>query len=116
MLVATHYAARYVHVNVEADSGALFAIWALRIFGWVLCARPLFLGLVFLSRREWVLGGIAAGVSILCLVVFEAFVNKRTRDEPKLDRKDRHALERFKRALHQEKDGGSANAEETERL
>ncbi len=116
MLVATHYAARYVHVNVEADSGALFAIWALRIFGWVLCTGPLFLGLVLMSRREWVLGGIAMGVSTLSLMVFEALVHSRIRDQPRLDRKDRQALKQFKRALRDEKNTVPSGLEERENL
>jgi calcium permeable stress-gated cation channel len=51
----------------------------LRRLGTLLAFQPILLGLILLSRRLWVLGGVLAGVGCAVIVFVEAFAYRRTK-------------------------------------
>lgn len=54
-------------------------MWLLRRLGTVLAFQPLLLGLIFLSRRIWIEGGILCGAALLVVIIVESFCSWRTR-------------------------------------
>jgi len=58
---------------VEAQTGGVLQIWLLRRFATVVTFQPILLGLLFLTRRLWIEGGVLIGVGFLCILLVEAY-------------------------------------------
>ena len=65
--------------RTHSQTGGLLQIWLLRRLGTILAFQPLVLGLIFLSRRLWVEGGILCGAAVFVVAVVEGFCNWRTK-------------------------------------
>ncbi|KAI0375116.1 hypothetical protein BV20DRAFT_960185 [Pilatotrama ljubarskyi] len=77
-LIAHRYLVGYVYGRTLSQTGGLLYIWLLRRLGTVLAFQPLLLGLIFLSRRLWVEGGILCGAALFVVLVVESFCSWRT--------------------------------------
>ncbi len=58
---------------MEAQTGGVLQIWLLRRFATVVTFQPILLGLLFLTRRLWIEGGVLIGVGFLCILLVEAY-------------------------------------------
>jgi hypothetical protein len=54
-------------------------IWLLRRFGTLLSFQPILLGLIFLTLKFWIGGGILIGSGVFVIVFVEAYTNWKTR-------------------------------------
>ncbi|KAI0651968.1 hypothetical protein C8Q79DRAFT_1018843 [Trametes meyenii] len=77
-LIAHRFLVGYVYGRTLSQTGGLLHIWLLRRLGSVLAFQPLLLGLIFLSRRLWVEGGVLCGAAIFVVVIVESFCGWRT--------------------------------------
>ncbi|KAI0639520.1 hypothetical protein C8Q77DRAFT_1043851 [Trametes polyzona] len=78
-LIAHRFLVGYVYGRTLSQTGGLLHIWLLRRLGTVLAFQPLLLGLIFLSRRIWIEGGILCGAAFLVVLIVESFCSWRTR-------------------------------------
>ncbi|KAJ7145847.1 hypothetical protein C8R44DRAFT_655846 [Mycena epipterygia] len=78
-LVAHRFLVGYVYARTHSQTGGLLQIWLLRRFGTLLAFQPILLGLIFLSRRFWIEGGVLVGVGFFVIVFVEAFAIHKTR-------------------------------------
>jgi len=78
-LVAHRFLVGYVYARTHSQTGGLLQIWLLRRFATLLVFQPLLLGLILLSRRLWVLGGILVGVAVGVVIVVEIYCSRKTR-------------------------------------
>ena len=69
----------YVYGRTHSSTGGLLQIWLLHRLATVLAFQPFVMGLIFLTRRIWVEGGILVGAAVLVIVITEAFCHWRTR-------------------------------------
>ena len=54
-------------------------IWLLKRFATLLAIQPILLGLIFLSRRFWIEGGVLIGVGLFVIVFVESYCGWKTR-------------------------------------
>lgn len=78
-LIAHRYLVGYVYARTHSQTGALLQIWLLRRFGSLLAFQPILLGLIFLSRKFWIEGGILAGAGVAVVVFVESYASWKTR-------------------------------------
>ena len=78
-LPAHRFLIGYVYGRTHSQTGGLLQIWLLRRLGKVLAFQPLLFGLIFLTRRLWIEGGILVGTAFCVVVANESFCNWRTR-------------------------------------
>ncbi|TBU34797.1 hypothetical protein BD311DRAFT_650048 [Dichomitus squalens] len=78
-LVAHRFLVGYVYGRTHSSTGGLLQIWLLHRLATVLAFQPLTMGLIFLTRRLWIEGGILVGAAVLVIIVAEAFCHWRTR-------------------------------------
>ncbi|KAF9229033.1 hypothetical protein BS17DRAFT_688271 [Gyrodon lividus] len=78
-LVAHRFLVGYVYVHTLSQTGGLAQIWLLKGLASILMLQPLLLGLILLSRRLWIEGGILSGFSLVILLVVELFTASKTR-------------------------------------
>lgn len=57
----------------------MLQIWIIKRFASVLVLQPILLGVILLSQRLWVLGGILVGVGTVLLIFAEVYAESRTR-------------------------------------
>ena len=69
----------YVYGRTHSSTGGLLQIWLLHRLATILAFQPFVMGLIFLTRRIWVEGGILVGAAVLVIVITEAFCHWRTR-------------------------------------
>jgi hypothetical protein len=69
----------YVYARTHSQTGGLLQIWLLRRFGTLLSFQPILLGLIFLSRKFWIEGGVLCGTGLFVIVFVEIYVITRTR-------------------------------------
>ncbi|KAL6304772.1 hypothetical protein BKA93DRAFT_732188 [Sparassis latifolia] len=99
-LVAHRFLVGYVYGRTLSQTGGLLQIWLLRRTGTLLAFQPLILGLILLSRRLWVEGGILCGVALFVLAFVEGYCTWRTRQPGRdsLTAITLDSLEKFTRA------------------
>ncbi|OJT15945.1 hypothetical protein TRAPUB_13369 [Trametes pubescens] len=78
-LIAHRFLVGYVYGRTLSQTGGLLHMWFLRRLGTVLAFQPLLLGLIFLSRRIWIEGGILCGAALFVVIIVESFCSWRTR-------------------------------------
>ncbi|KAJ7091404.1 hypothetical protein B0H15DRAFT_234366 [Mycena belliarum] len=78
-LVAHRFLVGYVYARTHSQTGGLLQIWLLRRFGTLLSFQPILLGLIFLSRKFWIEGGVCVGTGLFVIVFVEVYVSVRTR-------------------------------------
>lgn len=69
----------YVYGRTHSQTGGLLSLWLLKRFGTILAFQPLILGLILLSRRLWIEGGILCGVALFVALFVETYCTWRTR-------------------------------------
>ncbi|KAI9065843.1 hypothetical protein FKP32DRAFT_1566891 [Trametes sanguinea] len=78
-LIAHRFLIGYVYGRTLSQTGGLLYIWLLRRLGTALALQPLLFGLIFLSRRLWIEGGVLCGFAFLVVLVVETFCDWRMR-------------------------------------
>ncbi|KAJ7777612.1 hypothetical protein DFH07DRAFT_731180 [Mycena maculata] len=78
-LVAHRFLVGYVYARTHSQTGGLLQIWLMRRFGTLLAFQPILLGLIWLSRKFWIEGGVLIGAGVFVIVLVEAFVISGTR-------------------------------------
>ncbi|KAJ7938158.1 hypothetical protein B0H13DRAFT_2301727 [Mycena leptocephala] len=66
-LVAHRFLVGYVYARTHSQTGGLLQIWLLRRFGTLLSFQPILLGLIFLSRKFWIEGGVLCGTGLFVI-------------------------------------------------
>ncbi|KAI0686067.1 hypothetical protein BC835DRAFT_1408645 [Cytidiella melzeri] len=77
-LVAHRFLVGYVYGRTRSQTGGLLQIWVLKRFGTLVAFQPLVLGLIFLSRRLWIEGGVLCGTALFVVVFVETYCRWRT--------------------------------------
>ncbi|KIJ45476.1 hypothetical protein M422DRAFT_59699 [Sphaerobolus stellatus SS14] len=79
-LIAHRYLIGYVFARTHSSqTGGLLQIWLLRRFADLVALQPLLLGLILLTRKLWVLGGILVGAAALLLALVETYASYKLR-------------------------------------
>jgi hypothetical protein len=78
-VLAHRFLVGYVFARTHSQTGGLLQIWLLRRLGTLLAFQPILLGLILLSRRLWILGGVLAGVGCAVIIFVEAYAYWRTK-------------------------------------
>lgn len=65
--------------RTHSQTGGILQIWLLKRLGTILAFQPLVLGLIFLSRRLWIQGGVLCGVALFVAVFVEIYCTWKTR-------------------------------------
>ena len=97
-LIAHRFLVGYVFGRTDSSqTGGLLQLWVLRRFATLLALQPLLLGLLLLSRKLWVLGGIMIGVAILIICAVEGYASWRLRKPGRraLSAVTRHSLRAY---------------------
>lgn len=79
MFAAHRFLIGYVYGRTRSQTGGLLQIWLLKRFGTLLAFQPLVLGLIFLSRRLWIEGGVLCGTAAFVVIFVEAYCHWKTR-------------------------------------
>lgn len=97
-IIAHRFLVGYVYGRTDAQTGGLLQIWLLKRFATVVAFQPVLLGLIFLSRRIFIEGGISAGVGVVSIVFVEIYASWKTKRPGKktLSNVTQDALETFK--------------------
>ncbi|KAF9270732.1 hypothetical protein L218DRAFT_952811 [Marasmius fiardii PR-910] len=82
-LIAHRFLIGYVYAP-NASTGGLLQIWLLRRLGTLLALQPLLVGLIFLSRRLWIEGGVLAGTAVFVVIFIETFTRIRMSERKNL--------------------------------
>jgi len=97
-MVAQRYLAHYVYGRIgQGQTGGLLHIWLIHRFATLVALQPLLLGLILLSRLQWVLSGILLGTALLIVVCVETYARHRLRSysRSRLNQNARNALQHF---------------------
>ncbi|KAJ3936119.1 MAG: hypothetical protein NXY57DRAFT_886512 [Lentinula lateritia] len=78
-LIAHRFLIGYVYARTLAQTGGLLQLWLLRRFATLLAFQPILMGLIFLSRRFWIEGGILVGTGCAVILFVETFAIWKTR-------------------------------------
>ncbi|KAF8910016.1 hypothetical protein CPB84DRAFT_1764373 [Gymnopilus junonius] len=78
-LIAHRFLVGYVYARTHSQTGGLLQIWLLRRFGTLLSFQPILLGLIVLSLRFWIEGGILLGTGAFVILFVEVYTNLKTR-------------------------------------
>ena len=73
----------YVYGRTESQTGGLLQIWLLKRFATVVSLQPILLGLILLSRRLFVEGGISTGVGVVSILAIEIYAHYKTKQPGK---------------------------------
>jgi calcium permeable stress-gated cation channel len=76
---AHRYLVGYVYARTHSQTGGLIQIWLLQRFATLLSFQPFLLGLILLSRRLWILGGVLLGVAVGIIIVVEVYCTQKTK-------------------------------------
>lgn len=100
-LVAHRYLIGYVYARTLSETGGLLQIWLLKRLGTLLALQPLLLGLILLSRRLWIEGGILSGIAFIVAGMVEVYTMHKTRlaSLQALPENTQESLKVFRRAL-----------------
>lgn len=69
----------YVYARTHSQTGGVLQLWLLKRFGTLLSFQPILLGLILLSRRFWIEGGILVGTGIFVVVFVEIYCTMKAR-------------------------------------
>jgi calcium permeable stress-gated cation channel len=78
-LPAHRYLVGYVYVRTHSQTGGVLQLWLLKRFGSLLSFQPILMGLIFLSRKLWIEGGILVGVGVFVVLFVESYCAWKTR-------------------------------------
>ncbi|KDR85603.1 hypothetical protein GALMADRAFT_53945 [Galerina marginata CBS 339.88] len=78
-LIAHRFLVGYVYARTHSQTGGLLQIWLLRRFGTLLSFQPILMGLIFLTLKFWIEGGILIGTGVFVIVFVEVYTNWKTR-------------------------------------
>ncbi|KAJ7597412.1 hypothetical protein C8J56DRAFT_920009 [Mycena floridula] len=78
-LIAHRFLVGYVFARTHSSTGGLLQIWILRRFGTLLSLQPILLGLIFLSQKFWIEGGILLGCGGIIILFVETYTHLKTR-------------------------------------
>ncbi|EJD04016.1 uncharacterized protein FOMMEDRAFT_106418 [Fomitiporia mediterranea MF3/22] len=112
-IVAHRFLVGYVYGRTDAQTGGLLQIWLLKRFASITSFQPILLGLIFLTRRLFVEGGILIGVGVAAMATVEVYAYWKTRlpGRKSLTDKTLNSLERF---AGQARPAGKQSVSETE--
>jgi len=95
-LVAHRYLVGYAYGRSGVgERGGLLQIWLIRRFASIITLQPILLGLIFMSQRLWILGGILTGIGTFLLIGFELYTSGRTRRQASPSGSNKQSLAMF---------------------
>lgn len=77
--LAGRYFSSFVACNIDGETGAMAAIWTLRVCACLVAIAPILLGLVVLGHRQWNVGAISIAIGIAILLIMEGLPRIRRR-------------------------------------
>ncbi|KAF9556409.1 hypothetical protein CPC08DRAFT_778388 [Agrocybe pediades] len=77
-LIAHRFLIGYVYARTHSQTGGLLQIWLLRRFGTLLSFQPILLGLIVLTLRFWIEGGILIGCGVFVILFVESYAHWKT--------------------------------------
>lgn len=69
----------YVYARTHSQTGGVLQLWLLKRFGTLLSFQPILLGLILLSRRFWIEGGILVGAGVFVVIFVEVYCHLKAR-------------------------------------
>lgn len=69
----------YVYGRLDAQTGGVLQIWLLRRFATVVSFQPILLGLIYLTRRLFVEGGLLIGIGLAAVICVEVYASRKTK-------------------------------------
>ncbi|PFH52339.1 hypothetical protein AMATHDRAFT_79843 [Amanita thiersii Skay4041] len=78
-LAAHRYLVGYVYARTHSQTGGLLQLYFLKRFGTLLALQPILLGLIFLSRRFWIEGGVLLGAAGFIILFVEVYTTWKIR-------------------------------------
>ncbi|KAF8899144.1 hypothetical protein BD779DRAFT_1487243 [Infundibulicybe gibba] len=78
-LIAHRYLVGYVYARTHSQTGGMLQIWLLKRLGTLLSFQPILLGLIFLSRRIFIEGGVLLGVGVFVILFVEIYAGRKMR-------------------------------------
>lgn len=78
-ITAHRFIIGYVYGRTQSQTGGLLHIWIHKRLGTLLALQPLLLGLIILTRRLWIEGGILCGTAFFVVVIVEGYCSWKTR-------------------------------------
>ncbi|KAF9074954.1 hypothetical protein BDP27DRAFT_1213632 [Rhodocollybia butyracea] len=78
-LIAHRFLIGYVYARTLSQTGGLLQIWLLRRFATLIAFQPIFLGLIFFTRKFWIEGGVLVGTGGAVIISVEVFATWRLR-------------------------------------
>jgi hypothetical protein len=82
LIAATWLATHVFCISRGGPSNGKLGLWLVRRLGWAVCLQPAILGLVSLSRRQWIAGGLGLGFALLGLIISETLTFSYGREDP----------------------------------
>ncbi|KAJ3830358.1 hypothetical protein F5880DRAFT_1067127 [Lentinula raphanica] len=79
MLIAHRFLIGYVYARTLSQTGGLLQLWLLRRFATLLAFQPILLGLIYLSRKVWIEGGVLIGTGLVVIIFVEIYATWKTR-------------------------------------
>ena len=113
-IAAHRYLVGYVYVRTDSGhTGGLLQIWLLRGLADLVALQPLLLGLLLLTRRLWIPGGVLAGAAALIVAAVEGYARWKARRPgvASLSPITRDCLARFAAAAQGASPSASASAD-----
>lgn len=77
--IAHRFLIGYVYARMHSQTGGLLQLWLLKRFATLLSFQPILVGLIFLSRRIWIEGGILVGAGVAVMLFVEIYAAWRLR-------------------------------------
>ena len=95
--LAHRFVVGYTYGRIDPQTGGLMQIWLLRRFAVVVTFQPILLGLILLTMRLFIPGGILIGVAVLAIAIIEIYAWHKLRlpGRGSLGSVTRDALEKF---------------------
>lgn len=81
--VAHRYLVGYVFARTHSQTGGLLQLWLVKRLGTTLSLQPILLGLLFLSRKLWIEGGILLAMAMSVALFIEIYAYRKTRRRPR---------------------------------
>ena len=98
--LAHRFLVGYVYGRTRSQTGGLLQIWLLKRFASLISLQPILLGLILLTRKLWIEGGVLVGAGLFTLIFVEVYTRLKERSPGRsaLNPVSQHALESFGKA------------------
>ena len=100
--IAHRFLVGYVYGRTEAATGGLAQLWLLRRLATIVTFQSILLGLIYLTRRLFIEGGILVGVGVFAIFLVEIYTNYKMKlpGRKSLHEETHQALQVFEETAH----------------